>query len=168
MTAAAYLAKCKLSVCVLEERTESGGPCETVEPMAGAGIYPHAILMYAAPAPGFEQLELWKYGFRMSWSPMDLMTSMGKIGQPTTAGIEAPHPKDMEGFAKLSGLAGQPPFIKELMRATFWCPPHPPEVEVADDNVPYMQVYKERQPDVWTPELRKMTMFDLADEHLKT
>ncbi len=31
MTAAAYLAKCKLSVCVLEERTESGGPCETTD-----------------------------------------------------------------------------------------------------------------------------------------
>ena len=69
MTTAAYLSKCGLSVCVLEERTESGGPCETVEPMAGVRIYPHAMLMYTAPAPGFEQLELWKYGFRMSWTP---------------------------------------------------------------------------------------------------
>ena len=168
MTTAAYLAKCRLSVCVLEERTESGGPCETVEPLAGARIYPHAMLMYGAPAPGFEQLELWKYGFRMSWSTMDLMKSMGAIGQPTMAGIEAPHPKDMEGVSRLSGLAAQTPFLKELLRATFWCPPHPPEVEVTDDNVPYMQVYKERQPDVWTPELREWTLFDLMDEHLKT
>jgi phytoene dehydrogenase-like protein len=65
-TAAAYLSKCGLSVCVLEERYEAGGSCETAEPMAGVRIYPHAMLMYASPAPGFEQLELWKYGFRMT------------------------------------------------------------------------------------------------------
>jgi phytoene dehydrogenase-like protein len=87
MTTAAYMSKCGLSVCVLEERTESGGPCETVEPMAGVRIYPHAMLMYTAPAPGFEQLELWKYGFRMSWTPFDLMKSMGKVGQPTSTGV---------------------------------------------------------------------------------
>jgi len=29
MATAAYLAKCGLSVCVLEERTECGGACET-------------------------------------------------------------------------------------------------------------------------------------------
>jgi phytoene dehydrogenase-like protein len=55
MTTAAYLSECRLSVCVLEERTESGGPCETVEPMAGARIYPHDILMYGAPAPGWRE-----------------------------------------------------------------------------------------------------------------
>ena len=35
MTTAAYLAKCGLSVCVLEERPECGGAQETVEPLAG-------------------------------------------------------------------------------------------------------------------------------------
>ena len=72
------------------------------------------------------------------------------------------------GWAKIGGLLGSPPFTKELMRATFWCPPHPPEVEVTDDNTPYMQVYKKYQPDIWTPELRQMTMFDLMDEHCET
>ena len=72
------------------------------------------------------------------------------------------------GWAKLGGLLGGPPFTKELMRATFWCPPHPPEVEVTDDNVPYMQVYKQHQPDMYTHELREMTMFDLLDEHCET
>ena len=74
MTIAAYLAKCRLRVCVLEDRTEAGGACETAEPLAGARIYPHAQLMYAAPAPGFEQLKLHKYGFRMSWDPRDMST----------------------------------------------------------------------------------------------
>ena len=82
-TTAAYLAKCGLSVCVLEERYEAGGSCETVEPIAGARIYPHAMLMYAAPAPGFEQLELWKYGFRMYWNPFDLMKA-NTLGMATS------------------------------------------------------------------------------------
>ena len=167
-TTAAYLAKCGLSVCVLEERYEAGGSCETVEPIPGVRIYPHAQLMYAAPAPGFEQLGLHKYGFRMSWSPIDLEKSMGRIGQPTREGLVAPTPEDMLGFGKIAGLLGSPPFIKDLMRATFWCPPHPPEVEVTDETVPYMQVYKQHQPDVWTSELRDMTLFDLLDEHCET
>jgi len=163
MTSAAYLAKCGLSVCVLEERVECGGACETVEPIPGVRIYPHAMLMYAAPAPGFEQLELHKYGFRMTWNPVDMMKSLA-AGNTTTQGVSPITEKDAMGFAKLGGLLGQPPFTQELMRATFWCPPHPPEVEVTDESTPYMQVYKKYQPDVCTPELREWTMFDLMDE----
>ena len=65
-TAAAYLAKCGLSVCVLEERPECGGAQETTEPIAGVRIQPHAIANYGGAAPGWEQLELWRYGFRMA------------------------------------------------------------------------------------------------------
>jgi phytoene dehydrogenase-like protein len=167
MTTAAYLARCGLSVCVLEERTECGGACETQEPIPGVRIYPHAMLMYASPAPGFDQLELHEYGFRMEWDPRDLVnTSSGALA--CTDGWRPIDEKDQIGWAKLGGLLGQPPFTKELMRATFWCPPHPPEVEVTDENTPYMQVYKKYQPDIWTRELREMTMFDLMDEHLET
>ena len=66
---AAYLGKCGASVCVLEERPEAGGACENTEPIPGVRITPHAMYMYAGPAPGFDQLELHKYGFRMDWSP---------------------------------------------------------------------------------------------------
>jgi len=128
---------------VLEERYEAGGSCETTEPISGVRIYPHAQLMYAAPAPGFEQLELHKYGFRMSWSPIDLENSMGKIGQCSSEGMVPATEVDMIGFAKMSGLLADPPFMKDLLRATFWCPPHPPEVEATDETVPYMQVYKQ-------------------------
>ena len=72
MGTAAYLAKAGLSVCVLEERIECGGANETVEPFPGVRIFPHAMLMYASPAPAFDQLELWKYGFRMKWNPLDM------------------------------------------------------------------------------------------------
>ncbi len=167
MTTAAYLAKSGLSVCLLEERTECGGACETQEPIPGVRIYPHAILMYASAAPGFEQLELWRYGFRMNWDPMDPTTD-ANTALTCTDGYRMISNKDMEGWAILGGMLGQPPFTKELLRATFWCPPHPPEVEVTDDNVPYMQVYKQHLPEVWTHELREKTMFDILDEYCET
>ena len=147
MTTAAYLAKCGLSVCVLEERTECGGACETQEPIPGVRIYPHAMLMYASPAPGFDQLELHKYGFRMEWDQRNL-TDGSAGAMACTDGWRPIAPQDGLGWAKLGGLLGQPPFTRELMRAAFWCPPHPPEVEVTDENTPYMQVYKKHQPDI--------------------
>jgi len=167
-TTAAYLSKCGLSVCVLEERNEMGGLCETAEPMAGTRIYPHTMLMYASPSPGFEQLELWKYGFRMTWSPIDLITTKTLYGMATTQGPVGLSPKDMMGYMKLSGMVGNPPFVRDLMRAAFWCPPHPPEVEVNADTIPYMQVYKERAPEVWSSEILDMTLFDLMDEWFET
>jgi phytoene dehydrogenase-like protein len=169
MTTAAYLARCGLQVCLLEERTECGGACETVEPIPGVRIYPHAMLMFASPAPGFEQLELHKYGFRMEWDPRSYdTTGVTATAMPCTDGWRPTTEKDHMGWAKLGGLLGQPPFTRELLRSAFWCPPHPPEVEVTDQNTPYMQVYQKYQPDVWTPELRQMTMLDLLDEHCET
>jgi len=168
-TAAAYLAKCGLSVCLLEERPECGGASEATEPIAGVRIPPHAVGNYAGPAPGWEQLELWKYGFRMDWPPEERLSVMGMpMGIMTTEGTVYPTEKDQMGLAKLAGLVDQPPFITDLMRATFWCPPHPPEVELTADNIPYMQVYKERAPDIWTEELLQMSAFDLMDEYFET
>ena len=133
MTTAAYLAKCGLSVCVLEERTESGGACETVEPLPGVRIYPHAMLMYASAAPGFEQLELHKYGFRMEWDPVH--TLEGGSDLACTDGWRPISETDKMGWAKLAGMLGQPPFTKELMRAAFYCPPHPADMEVTDEEL---------------------------------
>jgi hypothetical protein len=148
---AAYLGKCGASVCVLEERPEAGGACENSEPIPGVRLTPHAMYMYAGPAPGFEQLELHKYGFRMDWSPIsENLANQKEGGVLTTEGVAPLTDKDVMGWAKLAGMLGQPPFIKDLLRATFWCPPHPPEVEVTAENIPYMQVYKQHQPDVWT------------------
>ena len=166
---AAYLGKCGASVCVLEERPEAGGACENTEPIPGVRITPHAMYMYAGPAPGFDQLELHKYGFRMDWSPQsENLADQQSRGIAVTDGLSPITDKDAMSWAKLSGMLGQPPFIKELLRSIFWCPPHPPEVEVTAENVPYMQVYKQHQPDVWTEELLDMTMFDLMDEYIES
>ncbi len=166
---AAYLAKCGASVCVLEERPECGGACENTEPIPGVRITPHAMYMYAGPAPGFEQLELHKYGFRMDWSPMsEKLEDQKTRGVTVTGGLAPITDKDAMGWAKLAGMLTSPPFIKDLLRSIFWCPPHPPEVEVTAENIPYMQVYKQHQPDVWTEELLDMTLFDLMDEYMET
>jgi len=168
VTLAAYLAKCGASVCVLEERPEAGGACENTEPIPGVRINPHAMLLYAGAAPGFEQLELWKYGWRLGKNLMGDITADADRGCATTWGASPITQKDQMGYAKLSGLLTQPPFMRELLQATFWCPPHPPEVEVTAENIPYMQVYKKYQPDVWTEELLDMDLFDLMDEHLES
>jgi len=167
-TTAAYLAKCGLSVCVLEERPECGGAQETVEPMAGVRIQPHAIANYGGSAPGWDQLELWKYGFRMDWDPsanVELETDRYIF---TGDGLSQVTEKDKMGWAKICCMLAGADAFRDLMRATFWCPPHPADVELNEDTIPFMQVYKQRQPDVWTRELLEMTMFDLMDEYLDT
>jgi len=166
-TAAAYLAKCGLSVCILEERPECGGAQENTEPIAGVRLSPHAIANYGAPAPGWEQLELWKYGFRMDLHGRHPEYRMQPTGFMTGDGMYHVTDKDAMGWAKIAGFLTSPPFTTELLRAAFWCPPHPPEVELTAENIPFMQVYKKYQPDMWTEELLEMTMFDLMDEYLE-
>lgn len=167
-TTAAYLAKCGLSVCVLEERPECGGAQETAEPMAGVRIQPHAIANYGGSAPGWEQLELWKYGFRMDWNPSATVELDTDRYIFTGDGLSQVTEKDKMGWAKICCMLAGGDAFRDLMRATFWCPPHPSYVELNEDNIPFMQVYKQRQPDVWTRELLEMTFFDLMDEYLET
>src|SRR4030043_730736 len=96
---AAYLGKGVGSVCVLEERPEAGGACENPEPIPGVRIPPHAMYMYAGPAPGFEQLELHKYGFRMDWSPQSKNLAEQQVrGVATTGGLAPITDKDAMGW----------------------------------------------------------------------
>lgn len=165
---AAYLAKCGLSVCVLEERPECGGAQETAEPIAGVRIQPHAIANYGGSAPGWEQLELWRYGFRMDWDPRTTVELDTDRYIFTRDGLSQVTDKDKMGWAKICLMLSGLDAFRDLMRATFWCPPHPQHVELNEDTIPFMQVYKKYQPDMWTRELLEMTMFDLMDEYLDT
>ncbi|MCX5998782.1 MAG: hypothetical protein NTU41_04120 [Chloroflexi bacterium] len=36
------------------------------------------------------------------------------------------------------------------------------------ENIPYMQVYRQRQPDVWTEELMEMNLFDFLDQYIQS
>ena len=167
-TLGAYLAKCGLSVCLLEDRPEGGGGQENTEIFAGVRASVHAVGQVSAPAPAWEQLELVKYGYRHQWPATS--TIRGKIPPLilTTEGWIRTTEKDNQAWMKLSGMAAEQPFIKDLLRAVYWCPPHPPEVEVTADNMPFMQVYKQHAPDIWTPELLEMTMFDFLDEYIES
>ncbi|MCC7077358.1 MAG: NAD(P)/FAD-dependent oxidoreductase [Acidimicrobiia bacterium] len=165
---AAYLAKAGLSVCVLEERPECGGAQETAEPIAGVRIQPHAIANYGGSAPGWEQLELWKYGFRMDWDPRTTVELDTDRYIFTRDGLSQVTDKDKMGWAKICLMLSGLDAFRDLMRSTFWCPPHPQDVELNEDTIPFMQVYKQYQPDMWTRELLEMTMFDLMDEYLDT
>jgi len=167
VTAAAYLAKSGLSVCVLEERPELGGGCENTEVIPGVRIDPHMTFMYAAAAPGFEQLGLHNYGFRMAWHQPEPDGTPGALAW-TSDGARQATEKDVAGWGKVTGIGYEPPFWMELMRAVYYCPPHPPEVEVTADSVPYMQVYKQRAPEMYTEEILNMSMFDLMDEYMET
>jgi beta-carotene ketolase (CrtO type) len=167
-TAAAYLAKCGLRVCVLEERPEAGGAQENCDPIAGVHTSPHAVALYGGPAPAWEQLELWRYGARMDWRALkEAKTGVLSLVHMTTEGCVPTPEKDYLAYGKLAGMMGSPPFTRDLLRATFWCPPHPPDVEVNEHTIPFMQVYKERQPDVWSRELLEGTLWDVMDEYLE-
>ena len=118
ITAAAYLAKSGQSVCVLEERSECGGAVENTEPIPGVRIDSHATSMYAGAAPGFDQLELWKYGFRMDWSTPPGGTDIEETkreGVLTTEGVVPLTDMDILGLAKITGLLSDPPFARELL-----------------------------------------------------
>lgn len=80
-TAAAYLAECGLSVCVLEDRPECGGAQENTEPAAGVHLSPYAAGLYGVAAPGWEQLDLWKYGTRFDRTAHDSAFESGGAGQ---------------------------------------------------------------------------------------
>lgn len=167
-TTAAYLAKCGQSVLVLEERPEGGGAQETCEPIAGVRIQPHAIGNYGGSAPGWEQLELWRYGFRMDYDPRYEVPFDTERGPMTRDGIVRVPEEDQMGWARITGLLNDPPFHKELLRATFWTPPHPGYIENNEHTIPYMQVYKEHLPELWTKEMLEWTMFELMDQYIKS
>ena len=167
-TIAAYLAKCGLSVCVLEERPECGGAQETTEPIAGVRIQPHAIGNYGGSAPGWEQLELWRYGFRMDYNPRHPVPFDEGRGPFAREGILKVSDEDKMGWAKITGLLTDPMCHKDLMRATFWCPPHPQNIENDENTIPYMQVYKQHIPELWTKEMLEWSLFDLMDQYIKS
>ncbi len=167
-TTAAYLAKSGLSVLVLEERPEGGGAQETCEPIAGVRIQPHAIGNYGGSAPGWEQLQLWRYGFRMDYNPREPVQFDIERGPMARHGIVKVSQEDMMGWAKIVGLTTDPPFYRDLLRATFWTPPHPSYVELDENTIPYMQVYRDHLPELWTKEMLEWTMFDIMEQYIKS
>ncbi|HLF41660.1 MAG TPA: NAD(P)/FAD-dependent oxidoreductase, partial [Acidimicrobiia bacterium] len=171
-TIAAYLAKCGLSVCILESRPECGGGQENTEPKPGFRIDPHATYLYGGAAPGFEQLELWKYGFRMVYYPsMSALVTLD--GAAVNLGSRFRPDISAESFRKAGVPEGpgnrifealEADKMKELLRALFWCPPHPNNVEVDPADMPWWQVFRKHLNGLWTDRFLDMSYVDFLEE----
>jgi phytoene dehydrogenase-like protein len=171
-TIAAYLAKCGLSTCVLEARPECGGGQENTEVSPGFRIDPHATYLYGGAAPGFEQLELWKYGMRMVYyqsmagiATLDgQVANMGSRWRPDIGeeSMRKNSPQDLEGPNRIFDQLGEAG-TKELLRALFWTPPHPAGTEVEPRDLPWWQVFRKHMPNLWFDELVDMSYLDFLD-----
>jgi phytoene dehydrogenase-like protein len=171
-TIAAYLSRCGHSVCVLEARPECGGGQENTEARPGFRIDPHATYLYGAAAPGFEQLELWRYGFRQVYYPSmaGLATLDGKaanLGGRFTPGLADESLRaigvEPSGGGEIFQTLG-PEAVKELLRALFWTPPHPPDAEVDPSDQPWWQVFRKHLGGVYSDRLTEMSYVDFLDE----
>jgi phytoene dehydrogenase-like protein len=174
-TLAAYLAKSGEKVCVLEARPECGGGQENTEPIPGFRIDPHATYLYGGPAPGFDQLELWKYGFRMVWyasmagvATLDgVAANMGSRWRPDIA--EETRRSLAHSGADVSGMLNglSEPSQRELLRSIFWTPPHPAEIEVEREDLPWWQTFRKHVPGLWSDQLLDMSYLDFLEEFVE-
>jgi beta-carotene ketolase (CrtO type) len=148
---AAYLAKCGVKVCVVEARTEVGGGCETIEPIPGFRIEPHAAFNYAGASPAWEQLELGKYGLRVvpcdiwgsavssdlkrvtvggRWNKQVVRESMLMWGEDVAA--------QTEGLYEIM----ESPECREFLRSIYWTPPLPEGYSRDPKDLPWVQAIK--------------------------
>ena len=102
--AAAYLSKWGFSVCMLEARPEVGGGVENYEPVPGYSCDAHASFFYGGAAPAMDQLELGRYGFRLSLNsagvsitPGGKFVSHGAVSRSSAAG---PGPRGLHRVAR--------------------------------------------------------------------
>lgn len=148
---AAYLSKCGVKVCVVEARTEIGGGCETIEPIPGFRIEPHAAFNYAGASPAWEQLELGKYGLRVvpcdiwgsavssdlkrvtvggRWNKQVVRESMLMWGEDVAA--------QTEGLYEIM----ESPECREFLRSIYWTPPLPEGYSRDPKDLPWVQAIK--------------------------
>ena len=148
---AAYLAKCGVKVCVVEARTEIGGGCETIEPIPGFKIEPHAAFNYAGASPAWEQLELGKYGLRVVpcdvWgsavsSDLERVTVGGRWNKQVVRESMLMWGEDVA--AQTEGLYEimESPECREFLRSIYWTPPLPEGYSRDAKDLPWVQAIK--------------------------
>jgi len=169
---AAYLSKWGFSVCLLEARPEVGGGAENAEPSPGYSIDPHASFWYGAAGPGAEQLELGRYGFRLSNCSQSIaLRSDGgnTVQRPTQLATDvAADPVRM-----IEGLGGTPegakfyvefmmnlqPKMKEFLNSIYWTPPYDHRWRVPRAELPETKIFKEIVP-TWDEQFLEMSYFE--------
>ncbi|MFN8103665.1 MAG: NAD(P)/FAD-dependent oxidoreductase [Acidimicrobiia bacterium] len=172
MTLAAYLAKSGYSVCVLESRLEIGGAQENVEPKPGFRIDPHASVLYGGAAPGFEQLELHKYGFRMEYwgqygmglsSDNRAFVSGNRWNYKEAAETLRPFSeRDADLWSGMMGFIF--PHLKDILRSTFWTPPYPQHLDVEQKDLPWVKTWNEASGGALPSNFFDGSLVDVADE----
>lgn len=157
LTIAAYLSKWGFSVCVLESRPEIGGGAENVQPIPGYSIDPHASILYGGAAPAFEQLDLWRYGFRMSY-PKNLGGGITPDGRCFSGGnfFHDPAARDPKLHEQVMGrdlaefyvsfMEALRPRILDVLRSVFWTPPYDERWGVEPEDIPAVQLFREVLP----------------------
>lgn len=172
---AAYLAKAGLDVCVLEERLETGGAVENVEPRAGFRIDPHATYLYGAAAPIFDQLNLGRFGFRMRYlkTLAGTVTSEGEAilaGRFNVENTVKSLRQYSDADANLAELLYEQllPHIEGLLRSIFWTPPYTEDMVSDPMDLPWMRYIDENIPllfDLVDPELAmKGSTYEICDQ----
>ena len=170
---AAYLAKCGLSVCICEAKSECGGGCENVEPVPGFRLDTHATALYGGAAPAFEQLELHKFGFRT----VHFRNTFGGVLSNGDGFTFSQHDQEasLKSIAKLSErdaqtmemlfsvLYANPVNAAKLLRSIYWTPPPPKHIKLRSDELPWAKVLNEILPGVYTDEWNNMSTMELND-----
>jgi len=169
---AAYLSKWGFSVCVLEARPEIGGGAENAEPSPGYSIDPHASFWYGAAGPGAEQLELGRYGFRLS--EVSGSISIASDGRNTARRpVEMATEAALDPVQFIESLGGTPdgakfyieflsnlqPKLKEFLRSMYWTPPYDHRWRVPREELPETKIFKEIVP-IWDDEFLEMSLFE--------
>ncbi|MCZ7526630.1 MAG: NAD(P)/FAD-dependent oxidoreductase [Acidimicrobiia bacterium] len=171
---AAYLSRWGFSVCVLEARPEIGGGAENAEPVPGYSIDPHAVFFYGGAAPGVEQLELGKYGFRLS--PLTENISIRPDGVAMYQRREL-FDGSMSPESLLEGLGASPDAAKfyiefmtnlgphkiDFLRSIYWTPPYDHRWGVGKADLPEVKIFKEFVP-IWDDALLEMSLYEWAEE----
>ncbi len=172
-TMAAYLAKSGASVCVVEARPECAGGQENTEPVPGFRIDPHATYLYGGAAPGFEQLELAKYGFRFVpyRSMFGFVTSDGAA---VNSGSRWDQNIGMESLTAVAGAeVAQRRFMmdnmpievmRDFLRAMFWTAPYPAEMEFEAIDLPWAQYLKKALNGAFSERWLEMSLIEFMDE----
>jgi len=174
--AAAYLSKWGFSVCMLEARPEIGGGAENAEPSPGYSIDPHASFFYGGAAPALEQLELGRYGFRLS--PSTNSASFASDGRHVIRSnnlFQADQP-EQDPVKMLEGLGAAPDGAKfyiefmtnvqgrlqEFLRSIYWTPPYDHRWRVPREELPETKIFKEIVP-TWDPAFLDMSYWEFLE-----
>ncbi len=148
---AAYLAKCGVKVCVCEARLEVGGGCETIEPIPGFRIEPHAAYNFAGAAPGWEQLELARFGLRVVphqvfaaavSSNCEMVGVGGRWNREAIREAAAAGGEDAVVQAESTLAMLDSPECREFLRSIFWTPPPPDGYSGEPKDLPWVKTLK--------------------------